>query len=116
MAQSYLPESAEPIEIQGSTVSFYRFQEGNITYYQFDTSLVSPPDPFINAMCGLALIKNDQIKLIMINHKKPMGLIDRVAGQFEIETIRLEKDLYKLTFSFKGEISLQADLSAKTCH
>ncbi|MCP4297549.1 MAG: hypothetical protein GY786_18275 [Proteobacteria bacterium] len=116
MLQQYLPDTAKPINVQGATVPFYRFQEGDITFYQFNTSFTPPPEPFINAMCGLALVKNDHTKLNMINHKEPMGLIDRMAGNFQIDITPLDEELYKITFAYKGEISQQADLTAKSCH
>jgi hypothetical protein len=116
MSENYLPDQAEQVEIKGSTVPFYRYQDNQTTYYQFDTSTAPPPEPFVNAMCGLKLVKDYQTKLNMLNHKAPEGLIDKVSNNFKIEVKELEQDLYRVTFSFKGEASLQADLTAKTCH
>jgi len=116
MSQKYLPEGAEEITVVGATVPFYKYTDEGITYYQFDTSLTGPPEPMVNAMCGLKLITSPEESLNMINHKKPMGLLDRIGENFDIEIVELEKDLYKVIFSFKGESTKAADLNASHCH
>ena len=45
------------IEVMGSTVDFYTFTQENTVFYYFDTSLTGAPEPMINAMRGLELIK-----------------------------------------------------------
>jgi len=111
-----LPSDAEKIEVQGATVDFYKYTKDGITYYQFDTSRCGPPEPMVNAMSGLKLIDGPDKKLVMINHKKPMGLLDKIGQNYEIETENLENGNVKLTFGFKEGATSSANLDDTTCH
>jgi len=106
----------QKIEVEGATVDFYTFEKDGITYYQFDTSRCGPPEPMVNAMTGLKLIDSPNKKLIMINHKKPMGLLNKIGENFEIETEELPDGNVKLTFSYKEGASDKANLNDASCH
>ncbi len=111
-----LPSDAEKIEVPGATVDFYKYTKDGVTYYQFDTSRCGPPEPMVNAMSGLKLIDGPDKKLVMINHKKPMGLLDKIGENFDIEVENLEDGRVKLTFGYKEEASASADLGDTACH
>ncbi len=111
-----LPQDAEKIEVPGATVDFYRYTKDGITYYQFDTSRCGPPEPMVNAMSGLKLLDAPDKRLVMINHKKPMGLLDKIGDKYEIETESLEDGRVKLTFGYKEGVSETADLGDTACH
>lgn len=111
-----LPPDAQKIDVDGATVDFYRYEKDGVTYYQFDTSRCGPPEPMVNAMSGLKLIDSPNKKLVMINHKKPMGLLDKIGEKFEIETENLDDGRVKITFGYKEGVSASADLSDTACH
>ncbi len=111
-----LPPNAEKIDVEGATVDFYKYVKDGVTYYQFDTSRCGPPEPMVNAMSGLKLIDSPDKKLVMINHKKPMGLLDKIGDKYDIETESLEDGRVKLIFGYKEGASASADLSDTTCH
>ncbi len=106
----------EKIEVPGATVDFYKFEDNGITYYQFDTSRCGPPEPMVNAMAGLKLITDESKKLIMINHKKPMGLLDKIGNNYEIEVENMDDGRVKLIFSYKKGESEKANLNDASCH
>ena len=106
----------DPIDVAGATVPFYTYQDGETQVFEFDTSKCGPPDPMVNAMSGLALIDSADKKLVMINHKKPMGLLGKVGENFEITDRDLADGTVEITFMFKDGASQEADLSDKTCH
>ncbi len=106
----------EKIEVEGATVDFYKYIKDGIEYYEFDTSRCGPPEPMVNAMAGLKLIDNPNKKLVMINHKKPMGLLDKIGQNYEIETQKLEDGRVKLIFSYKPGESEKANLNDASCH
>ncbi len=54
-------------------------------YFEFDTSRCGPPEPMVNAMAGLKLVTDSGKKLVMINHKRPMGLLNKIGENFDIE-------------------------------
>ncbi|WP_345993091.1 hypothetical protein [Sulfurimonas sp. HSL-1716] len=97
-----LPEYATKIDVPGATVDFYTYTRNDVTYYQFDTSLCEPPFPMVNAMRGIELINATDHKLVMINHKKPIGLFEKIKQNYDIFTEDLEDGRVKITFSYKA--------------
>jgi len=110
------PEDAKTITVEGSSVPFYEFQANGMTYIEFDTSRCGPPEPMVNAMLAIGLIKDAKTKVIMINHKSPAGLLPKIRENFDIQETTLEDGRVKLVFSYLEGASEQADLSDKTCN
>ncbi len=106
----------QPVEVPGATVPFFTYTEGETQYYEFDTSKCGPPDPMVNAMAGLKMIDGPNKKVVMINHKKPMGLLDKIGENYTIETEKMEDGRVKLIFSYKEGASENANLNDAACH
>jgi len=104
------------IEVTGATEPFYTYEEDGITYYEFDTSLCTPPAPMVNAMCGLKLIDSTDKRLVMINMKKPMGLFPKVEADFTWVDEEIEDGKVKLTFSKRGEGEVSTDFESTSCN
>ena len=113
---SVIPQNAQKVEVEGATVDFYKWQDGDTTYYAFDTSRCGPPEPMVNAMAGLKLVNSPNVKLIMINHKMPMGLLNKIEENYTIEKEELPDGNVKLVFGYKPGSSEKADLSDSHCH
>jgi hypothetical protein len=105
----------QPVEVPGATVPFFTYTEGETQYYEFDTSKCGPPEPMVNAMAGLKMIDSPNKKVVMINHKKPMGLLDKIGENYNIEAENMEDGRFKLICSFKAGESENADLSQTSC-
>ncbi len=105
----------EPIEIEGATVPFFTYKIGETQYYEFDSSKCGPPEPMVNAMAGLKLIDSSDKKLVMINHKKPMGLLNKIGENYTIEEENLADGRVKLIFSYKPGASESANLDDSHC-
>ena len=104
----------EKIEVQGSSVDFFKSIENNLTTYHFDTSKCAPPEPMVNAMAGLQLLdKNSQ--LIMINHKSPAGLFPRIEEEFNFEVEELENGFAKIVFTKKIDTKSTTDYTQNSC-
>ncbi len=103
------------IKVEGATVPFYEYTIGETQYYEFDTSKCGPPEPMVNAMSGLKMIDSPNKKVVMINHKKPMGLLDKIGENYDIETQKMEDGRVKLIFSYKVGKSDNADLNDAAC-
>jgi len=106
----------DPIEVAGATVPFFTYQDGETQVFEFDTSKCGPPDPMVNAMSGLALIDGTGKRLDMYNHKKPMGLLDKIGVNFNISDEKLSDGRVKISFSYKTGESEKANLEDKNCH
>jgi len=105
----------EPIEVEGATVPFFTYTLGEDQVFEFDTSKCGPPDPMVNAMAGLKKIDGPNKKLVMINHKKPMGLLDKIGENYDIAAEEMEDGRVKLIFSYKTGESEKADLAQNSC-
>lgn len=110
-----LPDNAKKIAVEGATTDFYEYVKEGVTYYQFDSSKMGPPEPMVNAMSGLKLIDAPNKRLVMINHKKPMGLLDKIGENYTIETEKLDDGRVRLVFGYKAGASDKADLSDASC-
>lgn len=104
----------EKIEVIGASVDFFKSEDGKTTVYQFDTSRCSPPEPMINAMLGLKMLDNNS-KLIMINHRAPMGLFPKIEQDFEYEVIDLENGTVKIVFTKKLDAKNVTDFTQNSC-
>jgi len=91
-----IPSNAKQIEVLNATLAF--FEDEN--YYYFDSSLTAPPEPMTNALAGLNFLSGNK-KLVMINHKIPMGLFPKIEGHFDYEIEELEDGNVKVIFTKK---------------
>jgi len=90
----------EEIQVEGATVPVYKYQEDGITYYEFDTSDLGPPEPMVNALAVLKLLNKPDERVVMINHKKPMGLFDKIADNITYEIENLDGK-FRIVFRLK---------------
>ncbi len=72
--------------------------------------------PMVKCYGWLKLVTDSGKKLVMINHKKPMGLLNKIGENFDIEVENLADGRVKLLFSFKDGKSQEADLTQTSCH
>ena len=104
----------EKIDVIGSTVDFYKYIQDGLTTYEFDTSKCGPPDPMVNAMCGLKLL-DDKSQLVMINHKAPGGLFPKVEEEFSYEIFEMENGFAKVVFRKKINSINTTDFTSNSC-
>lgn len=103
------------LHVENTTVPFFTYTHDGIEYIEFDTSTCVPPEPMVNAMVALELLVTPQIKVVMINHRSPVGLLAKIGSFYDIETIELGEGKLKLIFSYKQGATPQADLTHKKC-
>ena len=109
-----LPTNAEQIEIEGTTVPFFKYEENGVFFLEFDSSKCGHPDPMINAMMGLQSIQNNE-KLVMINSKPPMGLFPKIENDFTFEFDELEDGNTRVVFTKKVEGEAKTDFKDTGC-
>jgi hypothetical protein len=103
------------IEVTGATVTFHTYKDGNLEYFEFDSSVCEPPGPMVNAMSGLKLIDSADKRLVMINHKKPMGLLPKIEEDFTYEVQDLEDGKVKLIFALKSDEASNTNFADDKC-
>lgn len=108
---------AEVREFQpsGATVPFVEFEKNGTKYFGFDSRSCVPPEPMVNATIGLKMLDNENKKLIMVNHRSPVGLLVKVEEFYDIKTKELENGAVELTFSYIDGKSNKADLTDSSC-
>ncbi len=109
------PDDAKELKVEGQTVPFYEYKIGDTTYIEFDTSRCGPPEPMVNAMLALQQIKDPNTKVKMINHKKPMGLLPKIEGEYDVVDKEVD-DKVVLIFSKKENPTSKTDYSDTHCH
>jgi len=92
----------ERVEVPNTTVPVYKYEEGEYTVYEFDTSMKGPPEPMVNALSVLELLNSPNVKVVMINHRKPMGLFDRLEDKYNVSMEELPDGKYKIVFTLKA--------------
>ena len=111
----FIPNDAEKTEVTGSSVDFFKKIEDGLSTYYFDTSKTGPPAPMVNAMCGLKVIKGTNGKLVMINHKAPGGLFEKLGEDVAYNVEDIEGGLVRVTFSSIKSTDTDSDLDAQSC-
>lgn len=111
-----IPSNALQIEVDGATVDFFKLVENGLSTYYFDTSKCEPPDPMVNAVIGLQLIKGTDNKLVMINHKTPGGLLNKLDADISYKIEELGNGLVKVVFTYVNNAGVDSDLTQTSCH
>ena len=109
-----LPHNAHETEVEGATVPFYTYEEDGVNYLYFDSSKTGHPEPMVNAMAGLKALQEGQ-KLVMINHKAPMGLFPKIESEYDYEIIELDNGLFKIIFGKKADTTGTTDYDDTAC-
>ena len=115
MNTHHFPNNAKLLHVDNTTVPFFSYVQEGIEYISFDTSLCVPPEPMVNAMIALELLNVPTKKVVMINHRSPVGLLAKVQPFYDIDVTELEGGKLQLIFSYKEGMSDKVDLSQKQC-
>ena len=110
-----LPQNAQEVTVEGATVPFFTYEEDGVTYLYFDSSKTGHPEPMINAMSGLKALQDGQ-RLVMVNHKAPMGLFPKIEADYNYEVIELDNGLFKVVFSKKSDAQGATDYNDTACN
>ncbi len=112
---SNIPSDAVKTEVNGATVDFFKLEKDGESTYYFDTSAEGPPHPMVNAMCGLKMIKGTNGTVVMINHKAPGGLFDKLDADVKYVVEDIEGGLVKVVFTYNNDSDVESDLTQTSC-
>ena len=91
----------EKIEVPRATLEFFKYKEDGITYYEFNATKCSPPEPLVNAICGLNMLKDENDRLVGVFFHEPTPLYDRVGDKYLHEATELENGDFKIVFKLQ---------------
>jgi hypothetical protein len=86
------------IEVPRATLDFYKYEEDGLTYYEYDATKCQPPEPMVNTMVGLSLLKSENDRLVGIFFHEPFPLYQRIPLTIGHEAKELESGDVRVTF------------------
>ena len=91
----------EKVSIPMTTLDFYKYEKDGITYYEFDATECSPPEPMVNTMNALRIIKSENEKLIGKFFHEPAPLYGKISEFFDYDAKELENGDFEIIFQVK---------------
>ena len=88
----------ELVEVPGTTLPIYKHEENGFTIYEFDATECEPPEPMVNTLRAIHLLKNNNDRLIVTFFHEPFPLYEKIPLIFTHECLELENGDYKITF------------------
>jgi hypothetical protein len=90
--------SKEHIEVPRATLDFYKYKEDDLIYYEFNATECSPPEPMVNAINGLKMLKNKNERLVGYFFHEPFPLFEKLPNTFSYKATELESGDFKVVF------------------
>ena len=88
----------ELIEVPRATLDFYKYSEDGLNFYEFNATECQPPEPMVNTMYGLSLLKNENDRLVGIYFHEPSPLYEKIPLTISHEAQELESGDFKIIF------------------
>lgn len=88
----------ELIEVPRTTLDIYNYQQDGVNVYEFNATECSPPEPMVNTIVCLALLKNENDMLQVTFFHEPTPLYERTSQNFSHASQELENGDVLVTF------------------
>jgi hypothetical protein len=88
----------ELIIVPRATLDVYNYQDNGLNIYEFNATKCSPPEPMVNAIVVLEMLKNENDRLIVMFFHEPLPLYERLLQTFTHESKELESGDIMVTF------------------
>lgn len=92
----------ELLQVPRATLDIYKSSDNGITIYEFDATECSPPEPMVNTIVALQLLKNENDSLVVTYFHQPTPLFQRVELKFSYICKELENGDVEVTFQKKA--------------
>jgi len=89
------------IEVPRATLDIYTYEKDGITVYEFKATECSPPEPMVNTIVCLELLKSETDILEVTFFHEPFPLYERVSQEFSHLSQELENGDVLVTFRKK---------------
>ena len=89
------------VTVPRATLEIYNYQENGLNIYEFDATECSPPEPMVNTIVTLEMLKCENDILRATYFHEPTPLYERVATLFSYESKELEDGDFLVTFRRK---------------
>ncbi len=88
----------ELIQVPMTTLDFFKYTDDDLTYYEFNATECSPPEPMVNTMHGLNLVQSENDRLVGIFFHEPTPLYAKIGSRFSYDAQELENGDFRITF------------------
>lgn len=86
------------VEVPGTTLPFYRYEKDGLIFFEFNATECSPPEPMVNTIKGLGLLKNESDRLVGLFFHEPFPLYERIPFTILHEAVELDNGNIKVIF------------------
>lgn len=86
------------VEVPSTTLPFYTYEEDGLTFFEFNATECSPPEPMVNTIKGLSLLKNESDRLVGLYFHEPFPLYERIPFTISHEAVELDNGNIKVIF------------------
>lgn len=93
--------SKKLVEIPGTTLPFYTYEENGLTYFEFDATRCSPPEPMVNTVKGLSMLKSENDRLVGLYFHEPFPLYERIPFTIAHEATELDSGDFRVEFKLQ---------------
>lgn len=91
----------ELVEVPRATLNFYKYEDSGLTYYEFDATKCSPPEPMVNAINAMKLLKGENDRVVGIFFHEPFPLYEKIENSFTYEATELDSGDFRIVFRKK---------------
>ena len=88
----------EKIVIPRATLDIFKYEENGFIIYEFDATECQPPEPMVNAIVCLAMLKGESDMLIGTFFHEPTPLYERIASKFSYNATELDSGDFRIVF------------------
>ncbi len=89
------------LEVPGATLPFYTYEKDGFNFFEFDARECQSPEPMINTMRGLTLLKTSKDRVVGLYFHEPFPLYARIPLTIEHDAQELESGDFRITFKLQ---------------
>ena len=90
--------SRELVEVARATLPFHKYEEDGLTYYEFNATECQPPEPMVNTMVAMSLLKSQSDRVVGIYFHEPFPLYERLPAAIKRESTELNNGDFRVVF------------------
>jgi len=91
----------ELVQIPFATLDFYKYEKDGLTIYEFDATECQPPEPMVNTINALKMIKSKNERVVGTFFHEPSPLYAKISEVFSYDAKELENGDFEITFMLK---------------
>lgn len=89
------------VKIPLTTLDFYKYEKDGLTFYEFNATECQPPEPMVNAINALRMIKNKNERVKGTFFHEPSPLYAKISEFVSYDVKELENGDFEIIFALK---------------